>query len=227
MRTHRFFRTSRLRVRSLLCSLVSLLCVGTVSAQTATPTATPWAWPSIPSCLSDPGISTPGTPDYTAPVCTLYDDVLQGGGTDVELISARQMNVELAGVLYPAFLPGTEAVRFVVSDKFDLFAHGPQQLVRVSLSRNGARFGSWWTTLDQVSSNGKLLSADKIRSVLALTYTPACIAYADHIQAGVRAYLGVTAPAFDQRGGGAEWWFPPDTVVSTTVRVVPDGPGCP
>jgi hypothetical protein len=153
--------------------------------------------------------------------------LLQGGGDEIELTSARRVNAELDGVLYPAFLPGTEVVRFIVAKKFNDQARGPHQLVRVSLSRNGARFGSWWTTLEQISSGGQLLSADKIRSILALTYAPACIAYGDRVQEGVRAYLSVAAPAFDQRGGGVEWRFPPDAVIATTVRAVPGGPGCP
>jgi hypothetical protein len=213
-------------LRALLGITLTLACAVSAPAQTSPGTA--WDWPAIPACLADPGTSTPGKIDAQAPICALYDELLQdGGATDLELTSARRMNAQLDGVLYPAFLPGTEVVGFVVASGLTDELRGTRQLVRVSASRAGARLGSWWTTLDQVTVDGHLMDANAIRSVLALTYAPACIATEDSVRPGVRAYLGVVAPAFDERGGGVEWWFPPDTVVATTVRPVPSGPGCP
>jgi hypothetical protein len=130
------------------------------------------------------------------------------------------------GVLYPAFLPGTEVVTFIVSDAFSKSFVGANGLVRVSTRAVAARSGSWWTTLATVSNNGKLMTPDEIRAELALTDTPSCIAYADTVKSGVRGYMGVVAPAFDEPGGGAEFWFPPDAVSAKTVGDLPGGPTC-
>jgi len=70
------------------------------------------------------------------------------------------------------------------------------------------------------------LNAEAIRAKLALTYTPSSIAYAKTVQNGVRAYMGVVAPAFDEPGGAIEFWFPPDAVVVSSVGNIPGGAGC-
>jgi len=185
-----------------------------------------WPWPAIPGCLADPEIKTPGTTDYNSPLCSIYDLLLGSSQTDVELISARRLNGRMDGVLYPAFLPGTEAVSFFVSAQFSTTFTGADQLVRVSTSSVSARSGSWWTTLSTVTVGGRLMSAEDIRAKLALTGTPLCIAYADSVRSGVRGYLGVVAPAFDEPGGGAEFWFPPSAVQANTVHAIPGITGC-
>ncbi len=223
---------ARLRTALAACIAAFVASLGVVSAaSTPSPVPavlpTPWSWPTIPSCLADPGAQTPGALDFRAEVCDLYQTLRQGGGVDIGLVSAQRMNAEFQGVLYPAFLPGTEVVRFVTTEKFNDALQGAHQLVRVSTSRGGAQFGLWWTTLDQVTENGHVMNAEAIRSKLALTSTPACIVYASAVHANVLAYLGVVAPAFDRRGGGIEWWFPSGTVIATTVYSVPGGAGCP
>jgi hypothetical protein len=214
----------------LVAAFVSagLGCSGLLSAtaQTAAAAQGGWTWPAIPGCLSDPEIRTSGTTSYTSPICPLYDQLLASDQTDVELKSARRLNGEMDGVLYPAFLPGTEVVTFIVSDTFNKSFNGQNRLVRVSTSAVGARSGSWWTTLATVSNNGALMTADEIRAKLALTGTPSCIAYADAVTSGVRGYMGVVAPAFDEPGGGAEFWFPPDAVSAKTVGNIPGGATC-
>lgn len=185
-----------------------------------------WPWPTIPGCLIDPEIRTNGKTDYNSTICSIYDLLLGSGETDLELVPARRLNAQMDGVLYPAFLPGSEAVTFVVTDRFTTFFTGPNQLVRASGNSVTARSGSWWTTLSTVTEKGRLMYAAAIRAKLALTDTPACIAYGDSVRGGVRAYMGVVAPAFDEPGGGAEFWFPPNAVQAKTVEAIPGGSGC-
>jgi hypothetical protein len=185
-----------------------------------------WSWPAIPGCLADPEIQTPGATDYNSPICPLYDRLLTSGEINIELRSARRVNAEMDGVLYPAFVPGTEVVAFVTTDRFSAAFTGPTGLVRVSTRSISARAGSWWTTLDTVSVGGRVLDADAIQRKLALPTEPACIAYADGVRLGVRAYMGVVAPAFDQRGGGAEFWFPPSAVIAKRTEQIPGGAAC-
>jgi hypothetical protein len=186
-----------------------------------------WPWPSIPGCLADPEIKTPGATDYASPVCAVYDELISSSQIDVTLVSARRLNGQMDGVLYPAFLPGTEAVSFIVTDQFSKSFTGDLRLVRVSGRSVTARSGSWWTTLSMVTDTaGKLMTAEQIRARLALTDTPACIAYADSVHSGVRALMGVVAPAFDEPGGSAEFWLPPNAVVVTTVHAIPGSTGC-
>ncbi|HTF69747.1 MAG TPA: hypothetical protein VK638_44430 [Edaphobacter sp.] len=205
---------------------------GLVYAQTnTTPTPTSasrntWTWPAIPGCLADPEIQTKGTTDYNSPICLLYDRLLASGEINIELRSARRVNAEMDGLLYPAFVPGTEVVAFVSTDKFGGSFIGPTGLVRVSTKSISARNGSWWTTLDTVSEGGRLLNADAIQRKLALPDSPACIAYAEVVRPGVRAYMGVVAPAFDQRGGGVEFWFPPSAVIAKRTEQIPSGTAC-
>jgi hypothetical protein len=190
------------------------------------PASTPWPWPPIPGCLADPSTVTPGTADYASPVCTVYDAVLTSA-SEIELISARRANAEFDGVLYPAFLPGTEVVRFVPGAGFMASLGGGNTLVRVSRSGAGARHGSWWTTRRQISdSAGALDAPERIRALLALTDSPTCIAYASDVARGVRAYLGVTAPAFDEPGGAVEFWFPPDAVAAPRTAPLAGNAGC-
>jgi hypothetical protein len=224
-----------LRVRSPLTNcfvLTVLACACAGFAQTKqTPaekaiSANSWQWPVIPGCLADPEISTKGKTDFNSPVCPVYELLLTSGVSDIELKSARRLNGEVDGVLYPAFLPGTEVVSFIVSKKFSETFHDERGLVRVSGKAVSARTGSWWTTLETVSEGGHLQDADAIRAKLALTDTPSCIAYADKVQTGVRAYMGVISPAFDEPGGGIEFWFPPNAVVSKKLEKIPGGTGC-
>jgi hypothetical protein len=130
------------------------------------------------------------------------------------------------GLLYPAFVPGTEVVAFVTTEKFGASFTGTTGLVRVSTRSISARNGSWWTTLDTVSEEGRLLDADAIQKKLALPDSPGCIAYAEVIRPGVRAYMGVVAPAFNQRGGGVEFWFPPSAVIAKRTEQIPGGIAC-
>ncbi len=198
------------------------------AAQTAAPGASSapgWAWPAIPGCLADPEIKTSGTIDYNSPLCVLYEQLLEGGATEIELESARRLNGELDGVLYPAFLPGTEVVRFF-TDRFEREFHGATGLVRVSTAAVTARSGSWWTSLATVSDGTRLIGAEAIRAKLALTGTPSCIAYASFVRNGVRGYMGVVAPAFDEPGGGLEFWFPPGAVLAGSIADLAGTPGC-
>jgi hypothetical protein len=206
----------------LFAGAAALAAGGLASAQTAVPTAVP---PAIPGCLADPEIKTSGTTDYHSPLCVVYEQLLEGGATEIELESARRLNGELDGVLYPAFLPGTEVVRFV-TDRFDREFHGPTGLVRVSTQAVSARSGSWWTSLATVSDGTRLIGAEAIRAKLALTGTPSCLAYASLVRNGVRGYMGVVAPAFDEPGGGLEFWFPPGAVVGGAVADLPGTRGC-
>ncbi len=212
-------------VKMRIVLVASFVLAGLIPAQSQS-TSTSWPWPPIPGCLADPGVTTSGGIDYGSPVCPIYDALLGSNETDLTLQSARSLNGQMDGVLYPAFLPGTEAVRFIVTDQFSKVFTGLLRLVRVSSKSIPAKSGSWWTTLSMVTANGTLLTAGQIRAKLALTDTPACIAYADSVKPGVRGIMGVVAPAFDEPGGGAEFWFPPDAVVSTTVHAIPGATGC-
>jgi hypothetical protein len=212
-------------IRTRVLLLAVIVFAGLMPATSQTPQKS-WPWPAVPGCLADPEIKTPGATDYASPVCPVYDALLGSGQTEVELVSARRLNGQMDGVLYPAFLPGTEVVRFVVTEPFSKVFTGSMRLVRVSGKSISARGGSWWTTLSTVLDNGKMMNAEQIRARLALTDTPACIAYADAVRPGVRAYMGVTAPAFDEPGGGVEFWFPPNAVVATTVHALPGSTGC-
>ncbi|MGD0832274.1 MAG: hypothetical protein ABR907_15135 [Terracidiphilus sp.] len=205
--------------------VASFVLAGLVPAQSQTAQKS-WPWPPIPGCLADPEIKTLGATDYSSPVCAVYDELLDSNQIDIALQSARRLNGQMDGVLYPAFLPGTEAVGFIVTDQFSKAFTGSFRLVRVSGKSISARSGSWWTTISMVTDSGKLMTAEEIRAKLALTDTPACIAYADSVKTGVRALMGVVAPAFDEPGGGAEFWFPPDAVISTTVHAIPGATGC-
>jgi hypothetical protein len=225
-----------LKVRVLILAAFALTELswtgGLVGAQTNTmPTRasvsrSTWTWPVIPGCLADPEIQTRGTTDFNSPICTVYDRLLASGETDVELRSARGVNAQMDGPLYPAFVPGTEVVVFVTTDKFKGSFNGQTGLVRVSSKSVSARNGSWWTTLSTVSEGGRLLDADAIQAKLALPDAPSCIAYAESVRPGVRAYMGVVAPAFDQLGGGVEFWFPPSAVISKKTEQIPGGSAC-
>lgn len=211
----------RLRILSLAFFALAVFAPNPGQAQQKS-----WPWPSIPGCLADPEIKTPGATDYASPVCAVYDELISSSQIDVTLVSARRINGQMDGVLYPAFLPGTEAVSFIVTDQFSKSFTGDLRLVRVSGRSVTARSGSWWTTLSMVTERGKLMNAEQIRAKLALTDTPACIAYADSVHSGVRALMGVVAPAFDEPGGSAEFWFPPNAVVVTTVHAIPGSTAC-
>ncbi len=167
-----------------------------------------------------------GKRDFASPICTVYEDVLKSGATDIELESARRVNAQLGGVLYPAFVPGTEVVRFTVTPAFNASFERANRLVRVSETRTGAMYGSWWTTTAQLQDGNATLDAARIRAILALTYTPSCMAASTEVRPGVRAYMGVVAPAFDEPGGSVEFWFPPDAVVAGPVVDVPGSAGC-
>ncbi len=229
LRPQSSFVKSRL---SLLSCFPTLILMATLAmAQTAAPSASakqsePWRWPDIPGCLADPGTTTKGDTRYDAPICPIYERLLASQVSHLELKSARRLNAEMDGVLYPAFLPGTEAVSFMVTSGFNKSFRGNHRLVRVSGSSIGARSGSWWTTLDAVSPGGRLLDGEGIRARLALLATPVCVAYADKVRVGVRGYMGAVAPAFAQPGGGIQFWFPPGAVVATKVEAIPGATGC-
>ncbi|MGP6157653.1 MAG: hypothetical protein ACLPYS_09160 [Vulcanimicrobiaceae bacterium] len=222
----------RLRVVPLAVAVAvaafAFACAGNATAQTAPAATSPapaWPWPPIPGCLADPDIKTGGTTDYGSLLCAVYQQLFEGGATEIELESARRLNGELGGVLYPAFLPGTEVVHFV-TQRFDRTFHGATGLVRVSTRAVTAQSGSWWTTLATVSDGSRLMNGDAIRAKLALTDTPLCMAYAASVHDGVRAYMGVVAPAFDEPGGGLEFWFPSGAVVAGSVVNLPGASGC-
>ena len=223
----RFFVIAALAIALLSCTCPQLSGQTNTTPAQAVASGDPWPWPSIPGCLSDPGTATSGKPDYASPICAVYDLLLASGEVNLQFESARQLNGKMDGVLYPAFLPGTEVVSFVVTASFSQSFKGPNGLVRVSGSAVGATKGSWWSTLVTVSdSTGHLLNAADIRSKLALLSTPSCLAYADNVSPGVLAYMGVVAPAFDEPGGAVEFWFPPDAVAATKVVDVPGTKGC-
>lgn len=225
------FKARSSLTKCFLLVLLAWSCAGFAQtkpapAEKAAIPASSWQWPAIPGCLADPGISTKGKTDFNSPICPVYELLLTSEVSDIELRSARRLNGEMDGVLYPAFLPGTEVVSFIVSKKFSDAFHDERELVRVSGRAVAARSGSWWTTLETVSEGGRLMDANAIRAKLALTDTPSCIAYADKVRTGVRAYMGVISPAFDEPGGGVEFWFPPNAVVSKKVGEIPGGAGC-
>jgi hypothetical protein len=216
----------------VIVALVALVVPDAASAQSAPSpsprtTTPPWPWPAIPSCLKDAGTATPGRDDFASPICDVYVRLLDSGATEIELASAAHLNAELGGVLYPAFLPGTEAVRFVVTDRFNQSFSRTVPLVRVSTNAAGARYGSWWTTRSQVQdAQRNLKDPEELRAELALPSTPSCIAYSTAIRPGVRAYMGVVAPAFNEPGGAVEFWFPPDAVVANTVTALSNAVPC-
>jgi hypothetical protein len=207
---------------ALLCAAVGTRAAG--AAPAGSPTA--WPWPAIPSCLADPSTATAGRTDYASPVCSVYDALLGSAASGIEFVSARRLNAEFDGVLYPAFLPGTEVVRFVPGPGFVAALGAGNALVRVSRSAAGARYGSWWTTLAQLSDARGLLPAERLRAILALTDSPACVAYASGVAPGVRGFMGVVAPAFNEPGGAVEFWFPPDSVTAARTEPLPGTPGC-
>ena len=212
----------RMRILLLAC----LLLAGLAPAPSQT-TQKSWSWPAIPGCLADPAINTGVTPDYNSPVCKVYQKLLDSREADLELESSLRLNAQLDGVLYPAFLPGAEAVSFIVSPEFSKAFTGPYRLVRVSGKSVSALNGSWWTTLSTISDeNGHLMTPEQIRAKLAITDTPSCIAYEDSVKTGVRGYMGAIAPAFDEPGGGSQFWFPPGAVVATTAHPIPGSTGC-
>jgi len=152
----------KLRVAAVLAALAGTLAItcapawaqatdGNLSAPSAS-----WTWPPIPGCLSDPEIKTGGTTDYASAVCSVYDALLASGADEVELRSARKLNGELDGVLYPAFLPGTEVVIFTVNANVARAFRGAGGLVRVSTRSVTARSGSWWTTRSAVTQGGRI-----------------------------------------------------------------------
>ncbi len=211
--------------RMALFALVLPAAAGAVARADSGAPSTAWPWPAIPSCLADPSTVTGGITDRASPVCQVYDAILNEAA-DFELVSARRVNADLDGVLYPAFLPGTEVVRFVPGPALVQALGSANALVRVSRSAPGARFGSWWTTLHQVSDARGLLPPDRIRALLALTDSPTCIAFAGDVHREVRAYMGVVAPAFDEPGGAVEFWFPPDAVEASRTAPLSGTTGC-
>jgi hypothetical protein len=195
------------RLRLFVCiagALAATLAAGgRALAQTTSPAA---AQTAAPGASSAPGWAWPAIPGCLA------DPEIKTSG-------------ELDGVLYPAFLPGTEVVRFF-TDRFEREFHGATGLVRVSTAAVTARSGSWWTSLATVSDGTRLIGAEAIRAKLALTGTPSCIAYASFVRNGVRGYMGVVAPAFDEPGGGLEFWFPPGAVLAGSIADLAGTPGC-
>jgi len=129
-----------MRIRSISIAALGIALLGAtclqLSGQTNTASANPtpaqavasgdpWPWPAIPGCLSDPGTSTGGKADYSSPICPIYDLLLSSGEVNLQFESARQLNGKMDGVLYPAFLPGTEVVTFVVTTGFIQSFKGP------------------------------------------------------------------------------------------------------
>jgi len=217
-----------LTVLAAICGLLGPVTARPTAEPAPLPTKAPWPWPAIPACLKDAAAITPGKDDFSAPACSVYLALLASEATDITLDSALRANTEINGALYPAFLPGSQVVHFIVTERFNQKFGQANRLVRVSGSPDGARFGSWWTTLHQVEdAHQQVKNADELRAELALTATPSCLAQAKIIHSGVRGYMGVVAPAFDQPGGGVEFWFPPDAVVAESVSAVPGGSGCP
>jgi hypothetical protein len=131
------------------------------------------------------------------------------GEENVVRISADWLNANLPGVAAetPPFVPGTQAVQFVVNDGFNQAFQGADQLVRVTAD-GGNPSGSWWTTLSQISNpDGSLMSAAQIQDVLALPNTPTTIYYGGSVTNGSTGYMGLVNLNFGQGGGAIQFWF--------------------
>jgi len=190
-------------------TIALLLALASSSARADVP-ADAWQEPAAPACLaSDTAAADRSALDAAPVVCDAIRKLARAIPDDRHTLSAKEINWLIPDVQYAAFLPAALGERFAVTPLFATTFVRLDQLVRVSTSRQGAQFGSWWTTRRQVSDgHGNLMSPTAIRSILALPATPRYIAFATSVITRVHGFVGVAAPAFGESGGGLEFWFP-------------------
>lgn len=143
------------------------------------------------------------------------------GADNAVRISADVLN-SMLGVSEPAFLPGSEAIQFTVTDGFNGTFQGSDTLVRL-ISDGGNQTGSWWTTLDQITNaDGSLMSSSQLKDLFALPNAPSQVVYGGTVQTGETAYMGIAAGNSWGSGGGLQFWLPPNSM--TTIGTARLGP---
>ena len=98
---------------------------------------------------------------------------------------------------------------------------GQDELVRFAAEETRACAGSWWTTLQSVTStNGQFVNAADLEARLALPQSsiPRVVAYSSGVAVGTLGYFGIVAPAFGRSGGAVQFWFPSAPVFTKEFR---------
>jgi hypothetical protein len=172
----------------------------------------------VPECFANPprlaGNGSFSLSQTSAPCEELNEVLLATDQKDVAWIPGAGLNAIL-GLNEGGFATDSYALQFRVSQRFNQVFAGKDELVRFANDEGRARGGSWWTTLETVtSSSGKLVTAADLAARLALPQSsvPHVVAYSSGVAVGTLGYFGIVAPAFGRSGGGVQFWFPSEPV---------------
>lgn len=173
---------------------------------------------TVPECFANPprlaGDGSFLLPQTSASCDELGEILLTTDQKDVAWIPGGGLNAIL-GLTEGGFATGSYTLQFRVSERFNRAFEGRYELVRFANDEARARAGSWWTTLEAVTSeNGKLLTASDLETRLALPQNsvPHVVAYSAGVAVGTLGYFGIAAPAFGRAGGAVQFWFPSEPV---------------
>lgn len=177
---------------------------------------------AAPECFTRPpaigaSVITGVAPD---PACDLLAKLLPTlEPKDLSWMSGRGVNAAL-GLTTAAFPDESYVLHFRMTTAANAVFAGKDELVRFALDEPRARGGSWWVPLETVeTADEKLRALPAIAEILALppVSIPKVVAYASHVNEGTVGYFGVIAPAFGHAGGGMQFWFPSEPVISNQV----------
>ncbi len=178
----------------------------------------------VPSCFTNPpSIAADGSYSVSQPseACGELGKILQATTQkDVAWIPGAGLNAIL-GLSEGGFASNSYALQFRVSQRFDELFAGQDELVRFAADETRACAGSWWTTLQSVTStNGQFVNAADLEARLALPQSsiPRVVAYSSGVAVGTLGYFGIVAPAFGRSGGAVQFWFPSAPVFTKEFR---------
>lgn len=181
----------------------------------------------VPSCFANPpSIAADGSYSVSqaSGACGELGKILQATTQkDVAWIPGAGLNAIL-GLSEGGFAPNSYALQFRVSQRFDELFAGQDELVRFAADETRACGGSWWTTLQSVTSaNGRFVNATDLEARLALPQSsvPSVVAYSNGVAVGTLGYFGIVAPAFGRSGGAVQFWFPSEPVFTKEFRSLP------
>lgn len=210
---------AHIRVNGVRLLVASLILLSTVLTQIR-----PADGQNAPDCFATPPkitasgysstVQTPAACEELAKILMATDQ------KDIAWIPGAGLN-EILSLTEGGFTSDAYVLRFRVSQRFNQLFAGPYELVRFGNDEARARSGSWWTTLESVTtSNGNLVTSGNIETRLALPQSsvPRVVAYASGVEVGTVGYFGIVAPAFGRSGGAVQFWFPSEPVYTETVK---------
>jgi hypothetical protein len=213
-----FVTSKQLRV---VAAIISLFVISCAEAKADDALSVPSCFTAPPRLMIDGSFILPRTSD----ACDELDKILVATDQkDVAWIPGAGLNAIL-GLDSGGFAAGSYALQFRVSQRFNQSFVGQDELVRFAKDEARARGGSWWTTLEAVSSKGgQLVNSADLATRLALPQSsmPQVVAYSSGVAIGTLGYFGVVAPAFGRSGGAVQFWFPSEPVFTEKTQPFQD-----